>query len=54
MQIEVIAQEGEPQKNKGDLLEALIRVFMLNQGYQVIKQVRLTGSELDLLCKHEV
>ncbi len=24
------------------------------QGYQVIKQVRITGCELDLLCKHEV
>lgn len=52
--IEVAVPMNAPQKDKGDLLEAFAREFLLTQSYEVETQVRSTGAELDLLCRHRV
>ena len=54
MLIEVVKPQGASNKDKGDLLERLAGDFLKVQGYDVSKQVRITASELDLLCKHKV
>jgi hypothetical protein len=54
MSIEVIQPRDLENKNKGDLLESLTAEFLNTQGYEVTQQVRVTASELDLLCKHSV
>lgn len=41
-------------KDKGDLLEKLSKNMLEAQNYHVDEEVRKTGSELDLLCKHNV
>ena len=52
--IEVAVPPGTPSKEKGDLLEHLAENLLRIQNYQVTKQLRLTGTELDLLCEHQV
>ena len=52
--IEVGTRPNAPTKDKGDLLESLASDFLRAQGFDVINQVRLTGVELDLLCRHRV
>ena len=52
--IEVAAPQDASSKKKGDLLERLAEKLLRIQNYQVTKQVRLTGTELDLLCEHQV
>ena len=52
--IEVAAPQGAPSKEKGDLLERLAADLLKIQNYEVTNQVRLTGTELDLLCEHQV
>jgi len=54
MLIEVIKQQNAPNTEKGDLLEELAEKFMRTQGYEVSRQVRITSSELDLVCKHKI
>ncbi|MFT6901452.1 MAG: hypothetical protein ACJAXS_001643 [Colwellia sp.] len=54
MKIEVSCEKGEANKAKGDLFEHLSRDLLKAQNYEVIEEVRVTGSELDLLCKHNV
>lgn len=54
MLIEVLTPEGSSTKEKGDLLESLTSEFLRTQGYEVHNEVRVTASELDLLCKHKV
>lgn len=54
MKIEIACELGAPNKDKGDLLENLFGELMESLGYSVEKQIRMTGVELDLLCKHEV
>ena len=54
MLIEVITPESATNKDKGDLLENLASEFLQTQGYKVETEVRVTASELDLLCKHNV
>ena len=54
MLIEVLTPEGSSTKEKGDLLESLASEFLRTQGYEVHNEVRVTASELDLLCKHKV
>ena len=54
MLIEVVKPHNTPNTEKGNLLEKLAEEFMKVQGYEVSKQVRVTASELDLLCRHKV
>ena len=52
--IEVATPSGTPNKEKGDLLEGLAVDLLRIQNYEVTNQLRLTATELDLLCKHRV
>jgi hypothetical protein len=54
MNIEIIVPNGSPNTDKGDLLEKLAEQMLQIQGYKVTNKIRVTASELDLLCKHEV
>lgn len=54
MLIEVIKLQDAPNTEKGNLLEELAEEFLKTQGYEVLRQVRVTAAELDLLCKHKV
>ena len=54
MLIEVVKLQDMPNTDKGNLLEELSSEFLKTQGYDVSRQVRVTASELDLLCKHKV
>ena len=52
--IEVATSPGSANKEKGDLLERLAEDLLRIQNYKVTTQLRLTGTELDLLCEHQV
>lgn len=54
MNIEVAVAPGSTTKQKGDLLENLASKLLTAQSYKVTKEIRFTGVELDLLCKHTV
>ena len=54
MRIEVIKNKDEAQKQQGDILENFIEELMDVLGYKVIRNVRFTSCELDLLCKNKV
>ena len=54
MKIEVATTSDTPAKEKGDLLESLASGLLKAQSYRVTTQVRVTASELDLLCEHTV
>jgi len=54
MKIEVGCEKNDTNKAKGDLLEYLSKELLQAQGYDVIEEIRFTGVELDLLCKHRV
>ena len=54
MRIETAAAPGSVPQVKGDLLERLAVQLMQTQNYEVKTQVRLTATELDLLCEHRV
>lgn len=54
MIIEVACLDSDSTKDKGDLLEQLASNLLKAQGYTVINEIRVTGAELDLLCKHTV
>lgn len=44
---------SEPEKDRGDLLEKLTMKILSIQGYQVETQIRITGTEVDLLCTNK-
>ncbi len=54
MDIEVAVPHDYTTKQRGDLLEELVADFMKVQGYDFEREVRITASELDLLCKHKI
>lgn len=54
MKIEIACRSEDSTKVKGDLLENLATDLLSAQSYKVIKEIRVTGAELDLLCRHEV
>ncbi|MCC5878227.1 MAG: restriction endonuclease [Candidatus Sumerlaeia bacterium] len=54
MKIDVACIKGATPKAKGDLLENLAEKLLEAQHYEVIKEIRTVGAELDLLCKHKV
>ena len=54
MNIEIAIPLNTPQLERGSLLEKLASDFVKTQGFEVDHNVRMTGSELDLLCKHTI
>ena len=52
--IEVACPPGTSTKARGDLLERVSADLLRIQQYEVTEQLRITGSELDLLCVHKV
>ena len=52
--IEVATPPGTPNKKKGDLLEDVAGDLLRTQQYEVTTQLRVTATEIDLLCKHKV
>ncbi len=52
--IEVAVHSDDPNTEKGNLLENLAEDLLKTQNYTVTNQVKLTGTELDLLCEHQV
>ena len=54
MRIEVITPDGSTNTDKGDLLEILAGKLLKTQSYKVKEKIRVTASELDLLCNHKV
>lgn len=54
MKIEVAVPVTASTKEKGDLLENLTARLLSAQSYEVIKEIRFTAVELDLLCKHKI
>lgn len=54
IKIEVAVPSSASTKDKGDLLEDLTAKLLAAQSYEVIKEIRFTAIELDLLCKHKI
>ena len=54
MKIEVALQKSSSTKDRGDLLESLAEKLLSAQSYEVIKEIRFTAVELDLLCRHKI
>ena len=54
IKIEVAVPGTASTKEKGDLLERLTAQLLAAQSYEVIKEIRFTAIELDLLCKHKI
>lgn len=54
MRIEVATTPDATSKERGDLLESIASDLLKAQSYRVTTQVRVTASELDLLCEHTV
>jgi len=54
MKIEVALHKSSSTKERGDLLESLAEKLLSAQSYEVIKEIRFTAVELDLLCRHRI
>ena len=54
MKIEVALNKSSSTKERGDLLESLAEKLLSAQSYEVIKEIRFTAVELDLLCRHKI
>ena len=54
IKIEVAVPSTASTKERGDLLEKLTAQLLAAQSYEVIKEIRFTAVELDLLCKHKI
>ncbi|MEQ5754057.1 MULTISPECIES: nSTAND1 domain-containing NTPase [unclassified Providencia] len=54
MKVEVALQKSSSPKERGDLLESLAETLLAAQSYEVIKEIRFTAVELDLLCRHKI
>ena len=54
MKIEVALNKSASTKERGDLLEGLAEKLLEAQSYEVIKAIRFTAVELDLLCRHKI
>lgn len=52
-QVRIEFPEGSSAKDKGDLLEDLMRSVLERQRYVVTQRIRFVGTEIDLLCKHK-
>jgi len=51
--IEIAVHKDDTTKQKGDLLENLAKKLLEAQHYEVEEEIRKTGVELDLYCKHK-
>jgi hypothetical protein len=54
MKIEIATLAEDANKVKGDLLEDLATELLEAYNYKVIKEIKFTGMELDLLCTHRI
>lgn len=54
MKIEICVPNSATSKERGDLLEKLSKEMLEVQNFRVEGEVKKTGMELDLLCKHNV
>ena len=54
MIIEVCVTDDSNTKEKGDLLEQIAKLMLERQNYYVEREVRKTGTELDLYCIHKI
>ena len=54
MLIEVLRRSSDPAKVQGDALEEFISKWMKIRGYEVVRNVRSVGCEIDLLCKDQL
>ncbi|MDP3877469.1 MAG: restriction endonuclease [Methylobacter sp.] len=54
MKIEVALNKLSSTKERGDLLESIAEKLLSAQSYEVIKEIRFTAVELDLLCRHKI
>ena len=54
MNIEICVPPSSTPKDRGDLLEILSKEMLEIQNYHVEEEVRKDGSELDLLCTHNI
>lgn len=52
--IEIVATNGSTSNEIGKLLENVTTKVLQIQGFEVVNQVRLVGSEVDLLCRHKI
>lgn len=52
--IEVCIEPDVTQTARGELLENFAGRFLRTQGYDITSRVRLTGMEVDVLCKHKM
>jgi len=52
--IEVCTEEGSSTTEKGKLLEELAAHVLRVQQYEIIKTLRVTGMEIDVLAKHKI
>ncbi|MHB9038711.1 MAG: nSTAND1 domain-containing NTPase [Armatimonadota bacterium] len=51
-EIVISPPDGVPENQKGDFFEDIMRSLMQAQRFKVIKRIRFTGTEIDLLCEH--
>ena len=54
MIIEVIASNGCPKTDQGNILENFAAEWLKIYGYEVTQNIRKTACELDLLCNNTV
>ena len=53
LSIEIIADPKDSSEAKGKFFEQVMRQVFETQRYEVIQNLRFTGSEIDLLAKHK-
>ena len=52
--IEICVKEGQSSTEKGSILENMTEKILRLQQYDIIKTVRVTGIEIDVLAKHKI
>lgn len=52
--VELAIDPAEANKSRGDALERLIASFLRQQSYTVVENLRNTGTEIDILAKHNI
>jgi len=52
--IKIVLKEGEAQTKAGSIFEELVNSILVNHQYKTIKNVHITGLEIDLLAEHKI
>lgn len=52
--IKIVLKEGEAQSKAGSVFEELINTILINHQYKTIKNIHITGLEIDLLAEHKI